>query len=154
MIDTAQSRYDKANRVAYSLRLNKKTDADVLEALANSGNKTGLVREAIRAYIASMEGNMKPINDELKEILKNNNKYAILDTDNDVRNEIERLHTSGEIDYKEPEPNEEGAAETTGTARITVGKTTITAHYKVYLYDWDPEDEQYLSSSAEFIGWE
>ena len=97
---------------------------------------------------------MKPINDELKEILKNNNKYAILDTDNDVRNEIERLHTSGEIDYKEPEPNEEGAAETTGTARITVGKTTITAHYKVYLYDWDPEDEQYLSSSAEFIGWE
>ena len=33
MIDTAQSRYDKANRVAYSLRLNKKTDADIIERL-------------------------------------------------------------------------------------------------------------------------
>lgn len=33
MIDTAQSRYDKANRVAYSLRLNKKTDADVIVRL-------------------------------------------------------------------------------------------------------------------------
>lgn len=42
MIDTAQSRYDKANRVAYSLRLNKKTDEDVIKRLEEVKAEEGM----------------------------------------------------------------------------------------------------------------
>lgn len=46
MIETPQTRYDKANRIAYSLRLNKKTDADVIKRLEEV--KTG---EGMQSYI-------------------------------------------------------------------------------------------------------
>lgn len=48
MIDTAQSRYDKANRIAYSLRLNKKTDSDVIKRL-----------EEVKATLEGMQGYIK-----------------------------------------------------------------------------------------------
>lgn len=56
MIDTAQSRYDKANRVAYSLRLNKKTDADIIarleEVKVTEGGMQGYIKRLIRQDIA------------------------------------------------------------------------------------------------------
>lgn len=55
MIDTAQSRYDKANRVAYSLRLNKKTDADIIKRLeevkATEDGMQGYIKRLIRQDI-------------------------------------------------------------------------------------------------------
>lgn len=55
MIDTAQSRYDKANRVAYSLRLNKKTDADIIKRLeeikATPDGMQGYIKRLIREDI-------------------------------------------------------------------------------------------------------
>lgn len=56
MIDTPQTRYDKANRIAYSLRLNKKTDADVIKRLeevkATTEGMQGYIKRMIREDIA------------------------------------------------------------------------------------------------------
>lgn len=52
MIETPQTRYDKANRIAYSLRLNKKTDADVIKRLeevkATPDGMQGYIKRLIR----------------------------------------------------------------------------------------------------------
>ena len=99
---------------------------------------------------------MKPINDELKELLKANNKNAILDTDNDVLKELDRLDTSREILYDEPEPDSNGRAEVIGQSNIDLfaGRQTITVYHRVFLYDWDEEGKEYLGSSSEIIGWD
>ena len=150
-----QVKYDAANTIKMTFKFNKNTDADVIEALNASGSKRRLVIESIRAYVANKgENKMKPINEELKEILKANNKHAILDTENDILKELDRLDTSREIDYKAPQPDADGKAECTGTSRLTIGKNTITVYHNIYLYGWDEEEKEYTESSSEIIGWE
>ena len=47
----AKAKYDAANTVQIRLKLIKKTDADVLEKLEESGNKQGYIKALIRADI-------------------------------------------------------------------------------------------------------
>ena len=46
----AQEKYDKDNTVQVKLKLNKKTDDDIIEALNNQDNKQGFIKGLIRAY--------------------------------------------------------------------------------------------------------
>ena len=48
----ASNKYDKENTKQISLRLNKKTDADILEHLETVGSKQGYIKELIRADIS------------------------------------------------------------------------------------------------------
>lgn len=54
--ETPQERYDRKNRVPFVMRLNKKTDGDILKKLETVPNKTGYVKQLIRADIAREEG--------------------------------------------------------------------------------------------------
>ena len=50
----AQKRYDEANRGKWRmihLKLNRETDADIIEKLENSNNIQGYIKELIRADI-------------------------------------------------------------------------------------------------------
>ncbi len=47
----AVKKYEDANILRVSLKLNKKTDADIIEALERSNNKQGLIKESIRKNI-------------------------------------------------------------------------------------------------------
>ena len=53
--DTPQARYDAKNTTRIAIKLNKKTDADILEALECSGNKQGYIKALIRADIAKKD---------------------------------------------------------------------------------------------------
>ncbi len=44
----ASSKYQKANMVIYTLVLNKKTDADIIEHLSHKENRLGYLKELIR----------------------------------------------------------------------------------------------------------
>lgn len=44
----ANTKYDKANVVQMSLKLNKKTDADILEVLNQQESKLGYIKMCIR----------------------------------------------------------------------------------------------------------
>ena len=44
----AQAKYDKDNTVQVKLKLNKKTDADIIRALELSKNKQGYIKKLIR----------------------------------------------------------------------------------------------------------
>lgn len=44
----AQAKYDKDNTVQIKLKLNKKTDADIISVLARCKNKQGYIKELIR----------------------------------------------------------------------------------------------------------
>lgn len=46
----AQARYDSANTVQIKLKLNKKTDADIIAALEACDNKQGLIKKLIRKF--------------------------------------------------------------------------------------------------------
>lgn len=48
-----QKRYDAENTVRKNIKFNKKTDADILEAIENAPNKQGFIKEAIRFYLAN-----------------------------------------------------------------------------------------------------
>lgn len=47
-----QKRYDDANTVQIKMKLNRKTDADIIEYLEASGNKQGAIKDALRSIIA------------------------------------------------------------------------------------------------------
>lgn len=49
---TPQERYDRKNCSGLYLKLNKKTDADILEHLAGIDNRQGYIKRLIRADIA------------------------------------------------------------------------------------------------------
>ena len=49
---TPQERYDKKNTKVITMKLNKGTDADILEKLANVPNVQGYIKELIRADMA------------------------------------------------------------------------------------------------------
>lgn len=52
---TPQERYDAKMRVPIQLRLNKKTDADILQRLAEVGSKQSYIKRLIRADIEREE---------------------------------------------------------------------------------------------------
>lgn len=49
--DTSQSLYDASHTVQIKMKLNLKTDADILEKLGAVGNKQGYIKSLIRADI-------------------------------------------------------------------------------------------------------
>ena len=50
-LDRARRKYDKENTVVVTIKLNKKTDADILELLKIKNNKQGYIKEVIRKDI-------------------------------------------------------------------------------------------------------
>lgn len=48
----AKIKYDSANTAQIHLKLNKKTDADILEKLGTVVNKQGYIKDLVRADIA------------------------------------------------------------------------------------------------------
>lgn len=50
--ETPQERYDRNNTVRVALKLNTKTDADILARLEEVGNKQGYIKELIRKDIS------------------------------------------------------------------------------------------------------
>lgn len=56
----AVKKYDAANTVQVTLKLNKKTDADILERLAKCPNKQGYIKELIRCEIAQWDPSILP----------------------------------------------------------------------------------------------
>lgn len=51
----AQKKYDKTHTVRMGLKLNKNTDADILEWLEKQTSKQGAIKELIRAAIEAEE---------------------------------------------------------------------------------------------------
>lgn len=51
----ANIKYEAENTLRVGFKLNKKTDADIIQALENAPSKQGLVKEAIRFYLAHKE---------------------------------------------------------------------------------------------------
>lgn len=51
-----QAKYDKANTSRLMLKLNKKTDADILRKLGTVESKQGYIKSLIRADIAKSKG--------------------------------------------------------------------------------------------------
>lgn len=47
--------YNKANTVVINIRLNKKTDADIITALESVNNKSGLIKWLLRQAIKDSE---------------------------------------------------------------------------------------------------
>ncbi|NDO19968.1 hypothetical protein FMM68_09905 [Lachnospiraceae bacterium MD329] len=45
---TPQQKYDKANTTRYQLKLNNKTDADIIQKLSEVKSKQGYIKECIR----------------------------------------------------------------------------------------------------------
>jgi hypothetical protein len=48
---TPQARYDAANTVAVKMKLNRKTDKDILDKLNSVPNKQGYIKDLIRRDI-------------------------------------------------------------------------------------------------------
>ena len=47
----AQAKYDKDNTVQIKLKLNKRTDADIIKRISEADNKQGYIKELIRLDI-------------------------------------------------------------------------------------------------------
>lgn len=47
----AQAKYDKDNTVQLKLKLNKKTDADIIDYLSRQENKQGFIKTIIREFM-------------------------------------------------------------------------------------------------------
>ena len=57
MSKQAQERYDSKNTKQFKMKLNTKTDADILEYLDTLPNKQGKVKQLIRDEIERSKGN-------------------------------------------------------------------------------------------------
>lgn len=51
----AKAKYDAANTVQFKMKLNRKTDADILARLDEMDNKQGYIKSLIRADIERSE---------------------------------------------------------------------------------------------------
>ena len=51
MSKAAQERYDRENTVFVGLKLNKKTDADIVALLERSENKQGTIKKILKEFI-------------------------------------------------------------------------------------------------------
>lgn len=56
----ASAKWDKANTTRQVLKLHNRTDADILKALEESGNKQGYIKALIRADIAARQAATGP----------------------------------------------------------------------------------------------
>ena len=45
-----QAKYDAVNAKVITIKLNRKTDADILEMIENAESKQGIIKTALRAY--------------------------------------------------------------------------------------------------------
>ena len=59
MSERPQDRYNKAKTTTVLLRLNKSTDADIINRLERTQNKTGYIKTLIRADIERRQENEK-----------------------------------------------------------------------------------------------
>ena len=50
-------KYDESNTIQVKLKLNSRTDADIIEYLDTSGNKQGTIKRLIREEIERGRGN-------------------------------------------------------------------------------------------------
>ena len=50
MSKAAQERYEKANTVRVTIKLNKRTDAETIEMLSSAPSKQGLIKVALKEY--------------------------------------------------------------------------------------------------------
>ena len=46
-----QNRYNKENTIKYAFRLNKNTDAELIEFFNNVKNKSGLIKNLLKEYL-------------------------------------------------------------------------------------------------------
>ena len=53
MSKKAQERYDKENTVRVTLKLNKKTDADIIALLSSAPSKQGLIKKILKNFCKS-----------------------------------------------------------------------------------------------------
>lgn len=51
MSKAAQERYDRENTVFVGLKLNRKTDADIIALLQKSDNKQGTIKNILRNFL-------------------------------------------------------------------------------------------------------
>ena len=51
MSKNAQAKYDKASTVFVGLKLNKKTDKEIIDLLAQSDNKQGLIKKILKEFV-------------------------------------------------------------------------------------------------------
>lgn len=49
----SSKKYDAANTVRFGIKLNKNTDADIINAIYAAPNKQGLFKDALRFYLAN-----------------------------------------------------------------------------------------------------
>lgn len=47
----AKTKWDNENTVRVNIKLNKNTDADIIQAIEDADSKQGFIKEAIKAYI-------------------------------------------------------------------------------------------------------
>ena len=47
------TKWDKENNVRMNIKLSKKSDSDILDFLSACGNKNGVIKDALRFYIAA-----------------------------------------------------------------------------------------------------
>lgn len=52
----ANAKYDAKNTIQYHIKLNKGTDADIIEILDAADNKQGLIKTAIREFAKENSG--------------------------------------------------------------------------------------------------
>ena len=52
----ASAKYDKKNTKGVYLKLNKETDADIINFLSLGGNNQGLIKSLLREYMAKAYG--------------------------------------------------------------------------------------------------
>ena len=57
MSKKAQERYDRENTVRVTIKLNKKTDAEIIEMLSSAPSKQGLIRSALKEYRKNHKNN-------------------------------------------------------------------------------------------------
>jgi hypothetical protein len=60
MSKTAQAKYDKANTKFVGMKLNVKTDADILDWLSTAENVQGYIKGLVRADIERNRAQQKP----------------------------------------------------------------------------------------------
>lgn len=46
-----KTKWDNENTVRVNIKLNKNTDADIIQAIESADSKQGFIKEAIRAYM-------------------------------------------------------------------------------------------------------
>ncbi len=87
----SQEEYDKANTTQFKMKLNTKTDADIIEYLDSLNNKQGKVKELIREEIARNKDNKR---DTIEYIRKMEDAgHRLTPMGRNLKNELEEYDT-------------------------------------------------------------